>query len=66
MELLGRGAMIFFPLIMLKGLFLKTFGKYVVHALPVIDLGIALGFLLMAGGAGIIIWKIIRDRMQRP
>ena len=65
-ELLGRGVMITVPLILLRRLFLGTLGKYVLPALPFINLGIAFGLALMAGGVGIIIWKFIRNRKHKP
>jgi hypothetical protein len=56
--------MITFPLILLRGLFLRSFGKYVASALPFIDIGIAFGLVLIALGLVINIWKIVCARKR--
>ena len=64
-ELFLRGVWITFPLIVLRGLFLRTFDRLLAHMILFLDVIIVLGFLLMAGGVGTMIWNVVRARNQR-
>jgi len=61
-ELVLKGLMILVPLLMLRSLFAKFFGKYAVQSLGFIDLGIAFAFLVLVVGVGIIVWSLFRSR----
>jgi hypothetical protein len=65
LDLIARGIMVTVPVVMVRNVFLKTFGKYVAGAIPFIDGVILLGLLLMAAGFGIIIFKIIRVLLRK-